>query len=188
MSENESRVLVLIADGTEEMEAVIVIDVLRRGDVEVVVAGVDGPQAVICSRGVVLTPDAALEAVAGQEFSWVVLPGGAGGSERFAQSEAVGALLRAQRERRQGVAAICAAPAALAVHGLDGGRPMTSHPGVEDVVAAHGAYSSESVVDDGDLITSRGPGTAFPFAFSLLSRVAGLEKAAEVRAPMAFGD
>jgi protein DJ-1 len=178
-----ARVLVLLAEGAEEMEATIAIDVLRRAGVEVVVAGVDGPGPVTCSRGVRLVPDVALSDARG-EFDMVVLPGGGGGTQRLCASRDVGRILRAQEQAGRPIAAICAAPSALAHWGVAKGRAMTSHPSVRDAVAAHGRYREESVVRDGELITSRGPGTAFAFALALVERLAGEAKAKAVAAPM----
>jgi protein DJ-1 len=177
--------LVLLAQGSEEMEAVISIDVMRRGGIDVTVAGVDGAGAVRCSRGVVITPDVALEAV-DQEPDILVLPGGAEGAKRLAQSERVGSLLRAQEQSGRWVAAICAAPIALKAHGVFRNRQLTSHPSVKPMLEGWGQYSEYSVVADGNLITSRGPGTAFPFALRIVGALTDAERMLEVRAPMMF--
>jgi protein DJ-1 len=179
------------------MEATIAVDVLRRAEVEVVLAGLDGPDPVRCSRGVRIVPDAALADVVrdsafagpsgvGHEpaFDALVLPGGKGGAERLAGSPVVGRLLRDQAEAGRIVAAICAAPIALAAHGVFAGRRMTCHPSVNDIVGAHGRLAEGPVVEDRELLTSQGPGTAFAFALALVGRLCGAETAARVRAPM----
>lgn len=180
------RALVVLAEGAEEMEATIVVDVLRRAGVEVVLASLGADAApVVCSRGVRLVPDATLKD-AGGPFDALVLPGGAEGARRLGGSAAVGALLR-ERERTGGlVGAICAAPRALQDHGVFAGRRMTCHPSVRDVVSAHGTHVDAPVVEDGNLVTSQGPGTAFAFALALVARLAGPAKAAEVRGPLAL--
>lgn len=177
--------LVLLAQGSEEMEAVITIDVLRRGDIDVTVAGVDGIAPIQCSRGVVITPDVALSDVEG-EFDILVLPGGAEGARRMAASAAVGALLRAQEQSGRYVGAICAAPVALPAHGVFQNRQLTSHPSVQSAVEDWGVYSDHPVVADGNLITSRGPGTAFPFALRLVGTLTDAKRMVQVRAPMMF--
>lgn len=177
------RALVILAEGAEEMETTIIVDVLRRAEVEVVLAGLDGPGPVRCSRGVRLVPDVDLSAVTG-DFDVVVLPGGKGGADRLAGAPAVGERLHAQAQAGRLVAAICAAPIALASHGLFQGRRMTCHPSVNDVVSAHGALVARPVVEDGQLVTSQGPGTAMAFALALVARLRGEEIAAKVRAPM----
>lgn len=173
----------IVAEGSEEMEVVITVDVLRRGGVLVDVAGLEGPGPVTCSRGVRILPDMALGDATGS-YDVVILPGGLGGVQRLAGSDAVGELLRAREKSGERVAAICAAPAALAKHGVFGARTMTSHPAVHDVVAAHGKLVADRVVVDGTLTTSQGPGSAFEFALALVRDLAGPEKAAEITPPM----
>jgi protein DJ-1 len=181
--EAAKRALVILATGAEEMEVTITVDVLRRGGIEVVLAGLDGDEPVTCSRRVRLVPDIALAQAQGP-FDVVVLPGGLEGTERLAASTQVGELLRSREASGELVAAICAAPLALQKHGVFGGRAMTCHPGVEAIVKLHGVASPGTVVDDGNLVTSRGPGTAFEFALALVARLVGPERAAAVRAPM----
>jgi protein DJ-1 len=182
---DDPTALVLVAQGTEEMEAVISIDVLRRGGIDVTVAGVDGTDPIRCSRGVVITPDVALDGVDG-DFDIVVLPGGAEGAQRLALSARVGDILRRQEQSGRLVGAICAAPIALEAHGVFEGRQLTSHPSVKEVLEDWGEYSEHPVVADGNLITSRGPGTAFPFALRIVGTLTDAQRMLEVRAPMMF--
>ena len=184
MSRNP-KALVLLAPGSEEMEAVISIDVLRRGGIDVTVAGVDGADPVRCSRGVVISPDVALEDVIGA-FDVLVLPGGAEGAKKLAESERVGDLLRDQELGGRMVAAICAAPIALRAHGVFEGRKLTSHPSVKSLVEEWADYSEHPVEADGNLITSRGPGTAFAFALRIVGALTDAKRMVEVRAPMMF--
>ena len=178
-----ARALVIIAQGSEEMETTITVDVLRRGGVEVVLAGLDGPGPVLCSRGVRLLPDAALADVTGP-FDVVVLPGGNEGARRLSESAAVGAVLRAQEAAGRTAAAICAAPIALVKHGVYAGRKLTGYPSVHDVIGAHGDLVLHPVVEDHNLVTSQGPGTTFAFALALVERFAGKETADNVRRGM----
>lgn len=177
------RVLVLLAEGAEEIEVTVTVDVLRRAEIEVVVAGVDGPGAVVCSRGVRLIPDCALDEVRGL-FDVVVLPGGLGGTERLCASTRVGRVLSDQEAAGRDVAAICAAPLALVHHRVFGGRAFTSHPAVRADVEGHGSYREDRVVVDGPLVTSRGPGTAFEFALALVARLTSGARAHGLREPM----
>ena len=179
----QPRVVVILAEGAEEMEATISVDVLRRGGMDVVLAGLEGDAPVVCSRRICILPDMALDRLV-PPVDALVLPGGAEGARRLGASEAVGRLLREFDAEGKLVAAICAAPAAFVKHGVFAGRRMTCHPSVKDVVAAHGHIAPGAVVDDGNLITSQGPGTAFAFALTLVARLAGAHKAHEVRAPM----
>lgn len=183
MTEQIPRVLVPIATGTEEMEFTIVVDVLRRAGVEVVAAGLDGAEPVVCSRGVVIVPDCAL-ADADWPFDLVVLSGGAEGARRFQESAELGGALVGHEHDGGEIAAICAAPAALLAHGVGLGRPMTAHPSVKDIVAAQAEWRDERVVEDGKLVTSQGPGTAFEFALTLVRRLSGPFVAERVRSAM----
>ena len=126
-----ATVLVPLAQGCEELEAVTIIDLLRRAGVTVVVAGLEeGP--ITASRGVVLLPDTTLEAVLDQDFDLVVLPGGLGGAERLEADQRIAALLRRMTEQGRYVAAICAAPRVLAKAGLLKNRAVTAYPGILD--------------------------------------------------------
>ena len=183
-AEEAPRALILLAEGAEEMEVVITVDVLRRARVDAFLAGVDGPDCVVCSRGVVLVPDGALVDAVGP-WDVVVLPGGGEGTRRLALSSAVGELLAAHAGT---VAAICAAPSALARHQIGRGAAMTCHPAVSDVVAAHARLVDAPLVEDGRFVTSRGPGTAFEFALALVRRLCGAAAADAVRGPMCFAD
>ena len=177
------RALVILASGAEEMETVITVDVLRRGGIEVTLAGLDGAGAVTCSRNVKVVPDCALSDAQGM-FDVIVLPGGAKGAENLAQSLAVQKLLQAQEKSGRLIAAVCAAPIALAAAGVAKGLELTSHPSVKEKVAIHGKYSEARVVRDGKVITSRGPGTTFEFALALVQALEGEEAAKKVADPM----
>lgn len=175
-----TRALIPLAAGCEELEAVTLIDLLRRAGVEVVVAGL-APGPVTASRGTVLVPDTTLAAVAGQDFDLIVLPGGLPGADHLAADPLLRGLLQRQHERQGLTAAICAAPKALAAAGLLAGKSATWYPGALDL-AAHPDITlvAEPVVTDGTLITSRGPGTAMDFALALIERLAGRARRDEV--------
>jgi 4-methyl-5(b-hydroxyethyl)-thiazole monophosphate biosynthesis len=174
----DPRALVLLADGSEEIEAVTVIDILRRAEVAVTVAGVS-QRSVTASRGVHLTADVVFTDVADTAFDLVVLPGGARGAEAFRDSPAVQALVKRQHQRGGRLAAICAAPSALASAGLLQGVRATSYPGF--LAESDGAQlSEEPVVTDGLITTSRGPGTAMDFALALVALLCGEARARDV--------
>ncbi|KAK4878833.1 hypothetical protein RN001_011339 [Aquatica leii] len=181
------KALVLIAEGTEEMECVISVDVLRRAGVEVTLAGIAGNDPVKCSRNVVVVPDSSLcDATSKGPYDAIVLPGGLGGSKAFAECKELGQLLKEQETAGRIVAAICAAPTALNAHSIALGKSITSYPSVEAQVMQNAKYNykTDSVVVDGNLTTSRGPGTAFQFALSLAEQLTGKEKATEVAKAM----
>ncbi len=176
------RVLVPLANGVEEIEAVTIIDVLRRAGVEVIVAGL-AEGVVTASRGVRLLADVSLDEVTETAFDAVILPGGLGGTQQLRADARIRAILSRSRRGGSLIAAICAAPTVLADAGLLTGKRATSHPSVIDVLA--GAHTSEErvVIDDG-LVTSRGAGTAMDFAMALVRLMVGDAKEAELRAAM----
>jgi DJ-1 family protein len=167
------RALILCADGSEEMEIVIPMNMLRRGGVEVTLASL-APGMIRGSRGIVLQPDAVLNE--SMRADALILPGGLPGVEHFLRNELVLSLVRRHYEKGAWVCAICAAPLVLEQAGiLDEVAAFTSHPGVEERFHAKHArrYSQERVVISGPVITSRAPGTAFEFAAAILARLQG---------------
>ncbi|XP_068699362.1 protein/nucleic acid deglycase DJ-1-like [Montipora capricornis] len=186
MTDNlKGSALVILAEGAEEMEAVITTDVLRRGKVKTVIGGLTGSDPVSCSRSVVVKPDMSLEdAIKQGPFDAVILPGGLGGTQNLAQSAKVKEILQEQEKSGKIIGAICAAPSALHTHGIGKGKTVTSHPCVKDKLDGY-VYSEERVVRDGNLVTSRGPGTAFEFGIELVRAVRGDDGEAEkLAAPM----
>jgi DJ-1 family protein len=180
-----TKALVLMANGVEEMEAVICADVLRRAGVETLLLGLDGEGSVTGSRGIILGVD---QAFRGDETAdLVVLPGGGEGAKRLAEDAKVLALLKRFEKDEAWIAAICAAPIALVAAGVGKGKTMTSHPSVRETVEPFaGSYVEEAVAIDSHLVTGRGPGAAFDFALDLVGLCVGPQKAGEVRSPMMF--
>jgi len=179
-----TRALIPLAAGCEELEAVTLIDLLRRAGIEVVTAGL-APGPVTASRGTVLVPDSTLAAVADQAFDLVVLPGGLPGADHLAADPVLQGLLRRHAQGDGLTAAICAAPKVLASAGLLAGKSATCYPGAVDT-AAHPdtRWLSEPVVVDGRVVTSRGPGTAMDFALALIERLLGRQRRDEVEAKL----
>lgn len=184
----KKRVLVMLAPGAEEMEATIIVDVLRRGELDVVLAGVEGPQPVKCSRGVRLVPDVGLvELLPVLElggFDAVVLPGGTDGAEYLAASPLVGRILTDQWRAGRLIGAVCAAPLALAAHGIATGSDVTCYPSLRARLDDTHVWHDQRVVVAGHLVTSQGPGTTFEFALTLIKELAGSEVAERVRGPL----
>lgn len=174
------KVLVPLAQGCEEIEAVTVIDILRRAGIEVVSAGLND-QPVRASRGVMLMPDTTLDTALNDSFDMIVLPGGQPGSNNLKVDKRIIALLQRMAQQGKYIAAICAAPSVLASAGLLDGKQATSFPGALDpfpnVKQQHAA-----IAEDGRFITSRGPGTAMDFALTLVEHLAGSAKRQEVEA------
>ena len=174
------KVLVPLAPGFEEIEAITVIDILRRAGLEVVVAGTQaGP--IEASRKTKHLPDCTLDEVVADEFDLLVLPGGQPGTNNLRADPRLKRIIDTLRARQRPLAAICAAPLVLAAYGVLEDRTATSHPGSRDGVAARAAkYSEDRVVVDGLVITSRAAGTAMEFAFKLVELLCGPAKVAEV--------
>ncbi len=168
--------LVPLAQGCEELEAVTVIDLLRRAGIEVVTAGLDeGP--VQASRGVVLIPDTQLDAVMGREFDMIVLPGGLPGADCLQADPRISQLLQQISNNNGFIAAICAAPKVLAANGLLQGKRATGYPGIlQPEAMPQTQVESAAVVRDGKVITSRGPGTAMDFALELIEVLVGRQQ------------
>ena len=179
-----ATVLVPLAQGCEELEAVTIIDLLRRAGVEVITAGLDN-NPVKASRGVVIIPDTTLDQVEDKEFDMMVLPGGLPGANYLQQSPQVQARLKAMQVADKYTAAICAAPKALASAGLLDNKTVTSYPGsLEGEKVNNMNYVEQAVVVDGKLVTSRGPGTAMDFALTLIELLLGKDKRKEVEQPL----
>jgi 4-methyl-5(b-hydroxyethyl)-thiazole monophosphate biosynthesis len=178
------RVLIPLAEGFEELEAVTVIDLLRRAGIEVVTAGL-APGPVRASRGTVIHPDTTLDAALAEDYDMVVLPGGMPGAKHLNEDARIKPLLKRMAESGKFTGAICAAPMVLAEAGLLSGKRATSYPGfVDKMNLPDVTYVSEPVVQDGKVITSRGPGTAMDFALSLIEALVGRAKREEVEAAL----
>ncbi|HZV63040.1 MAG TPA: DJ-1 family glyoxalase III [Methylophilaceae bacterium] len=178
-----SKVLIPLADGCEEIEAVTIIDILRRAGVAVTAAGLSTRQ-IKCSRGTVIMADDLLDDVLNNNFDMIVLPGGMPGAEHLKNDQRIINLLQNMAVKNKYVAAICAAPMALHTAGLLDNKAATSFPGVLDKLPGSHRYSTQPVVVDGNLVTSRGPGTAMDFALTLVELLCGTEQRKQVEAPL----
>ncbi len=172
------KALIILAPGFEELEAVAVIDILRRAGIDIKIAGLQ-QEAVPSARDVKIVPDVILNQVKDEDFDLVVLPGGIDSTETLASNHEVVSLLRKQLEAGRLVGAICAAPTVLDRHGLSRGRTIVCHPVCRSAVK-QSSLSQDRVVRDGQIITSQGPGTAVEFAFKLVESLEGPEKVMEV--------
>jgi protein deglycase len=168
-------VLVPLAQGCEELEAVTIIDLLRRAKITVVTAGLD-ENPVKASRGVVLIPDTTLDKAIQQNFDMIVLPGGLPGADNLNNDPRIHSLLKKMHQQGKYTAAICAAPKVLAHAGLLANKSATSYPGVlENMNIPQLQFITAPVIKDGSVITSRGPGTAIDFALELIATLVGSE-------------
>lgn len=173
-------VLVPLAQGSEELEAVTVLNILRRAGIEAVSASLDG-HPIRGSRGTMLIPDTSLDEALKRNFDMVVLPGGQPGTNNLKADVRIIKLVQSMTAQGHYVSAICAAPSVLATAGLLDGKRATSFPGSLDAFPKV-SQQPQAVVEDGKLITSRGPGTAMDFALTLVERLTSKAKRDEVEA------
>jgi len=175
-------VLVPLAHGFEDLEAVTIVDILRRAGIAVVTAGLE-PGLVLGSRGTRVQPDATLDDALAMDYDLVALPGGLPGADHLRDDPRIRALLLKMAASGKHTAAICAAPMALAAAGLLDGKRATAYPGVLDNLDLPLTDKRpDAVVVDGKVVTSRGPGTAMDFALTLIEVLAGREKRDQVEA------
>ncbi len=180
-----AKALVLLAPGFEEIEAITIIDILRRGDVQVTVAGLEsGP--ITGSHQITVTPDAHIADTSHHEYDILILPGGQPGTNNLKSNPTVLRWVRERFERGQMIGAICAAPTVLHAAGIAKGLRLTSYPSEKDVFK-ESIYLEEAVVRDRNVITSRGVGTAQHFGIALVEALQGKEKARDVAERILFG-
>lgn len=172
--------LVILAGGFEEIEAVTAIDILRRAGVEVSVAGLQGTE-IKGAHGLVIMAEDELQNL-GDDFDALVLPGGTPGASRLAGSARVTSLIKTLYKKGNVIAAICAAPAlVLQPTGILKNKTATCYKGMEKSFGKDTLFSTERVVIDGNLITSRGPATALDFALAVAEKLVGKTNADAVR-------
>ncbi len=175
----KKRAVVILAEGFEEIEAVVPIDILRRSGVEVIVAGLSGLE-IKGSREVNIKADCLIDDIP-EEFDALILPGGGPGAKNLAASEKVANLIKMQNDKHGIIAAICASPAVvLNSTGILAGKKVTCYPSHENDFNSNVTYTKDCVVIDGNIITSAGPGTAFEFSLTLAKILAGEEIAQTV--------
>ena len=175
-----SHVLVPLAQGCEELEAITITDLLKRAGIEVTTCGLDN-QPVKASRGITIIPDTSIDKVQNLSFDLIVLPGGLPGSNHLRDNEQVQSLIKKQVLENKYMAAICAAPKALAEAGVLEGKTATSFPGVLAALDNNNITISENAVEiDGNIVTSRSAGTAMDFALTLIELLEGKQKRDEV--------
>lgn len=172
-------VTVFLATGFEEVEATSIVDALRRGGVEVIIAGLQSG-AIEGGHGIKVVPDATIEEIEVEEFDAVILPGGSPGYVNLGKDKRVLDAVKRAFEMGKIVAAICGAPSVLAKADILRGKKATIYPGMESEL--RGAKSvNERVVVDGKIVTSQGPGTALEFGIKLVEMLSGEKRAREVK-------
>jgi 4-methyl-5(b-hydroxyethyl)-thiazole monophosphate biosynthesis len=175
-----SQVLVPLAQGCEELEAITITDLLVRAGITVTTAGLD-KQPVTASRGITIIPDTSIDAVLDKTYDLIVLPGGLPGADHLRDDENIQKLLKNHADKGKYIGAICAAPKAMAAAGLLEGKKATAYPGVLEALGNEQIDVKDSAIEiDGNILTSRGPGTAMDFALTLIELLEGPAKRDEV--------
>jgi 4-methyl-5(b-hydroxyethyl)-thiazole monophosphate biosynthesis len=179
-----ARVLVPLAEGCEELEAVTIIDLLRRAKIDVTTASL-GDQTIRASRGTVLVADTTLDAVIQQDYDMIVLPGGLPGADHLNADPRIQQLLTQMAAQDKFTAAICAAPKVLASTGLLEGKHATAFPGTLEKLNLNNTHLEDApVVQDGKVITSKGPGTAMDFTLTLIENLVSKDIRDQVEAAL----
>lgn len=171
-------VVLLLADGFEEVEAITPVDILRRGGVEVVTCSITNELCVCGSHGIMIDADDCLENIEYENVDAVILPGGLRGTENLENDSEVEYLLELMHNNNKLICAICAAPSILGKRGYLKGKKATCYP--EFDYCLDGAYTGARVETDGNIITSKGMGTAMDFALAILTYIKGKDVADDV--------
>ena len=173
------KILIPLAKGFEEIEAVSLIDILRRAEMEVVVAGVS-KKLILGANGITIQADAVIADMKSDDFDMIVLPGGWDGTHALADDADVQRLLQEMKAKDKMIGAICAAPFALNKAGVLS-QNYTCYPSIEEQIRLDGYISDKKVVIDGNVMTSRGPATAICFAIAIAEKLKGPETAQALR-------
>lgn len=171
------KVIVLLAEGFEEIEALTPVDVLRRAGADVQMLSIHEALKVTGAHGIPVIADGLF--AGGEEADAVILPGGLPGAVNLAADERVREIIQRYLKEEKTVAAICAAPLALDAAGVLAGRRFTTYPGVEEKIT-EGTHETAAVVEDSKLITGKGPAFAMDFALAVTAQLLGREKRDEV--------
>lgn len=181
----ENQILVPIAQGTEEMEAVTVVDILRRAGLKVIIAGEN--EIISCANKVKILPDKLIENLPLDNlYSAIVIPGGITGAKILRENEYIKQIVKFNRNNGNLIAAICAGPTVLSAYGiLDNIHSVTSHPSVRNEMQRFNYLEDDVVVSDG-IVTSRGAGTAIPFALKLVELLVDFPTAEKIASDIQY--
>lgn len=175
-----SKTAIFMAEGCEEIEALTVVDLLRRANLEITTVSITGSHSVTGSHNITFLTDALFENVNFEEYDAVVLPGGMPGTIHLLEHTGVNTIIKAFANSKKLVSAICAAPSVLGAAGILEGKSATCYPGFEDKLTGADVLQ-DGVVTDGNIITSRGMGTAIDFGLAIIQYFKGEDAASELR-------
>lgn len=179
------KAVVFLADGFEDIEALAPVDVLRRGGVDVTIAGVTGMQ-VVSSHNVKVMADKDVKEIKADDYDAFICPGGMPGATNLRDSSIVTDIIKEAYSKGKIVSAICAAPMVLDKAGVLSGKEFTMYPGMQNYAPSGKYINNEFVVKDGKVITGAGPAAAFEYAFNLLAELQGEEITSQVAEGMLF--
>lgn len=182
------KVALFIADGSEEVEAITPVDLLRRAKIDVDVVSVMESRTVTASRGVVITADKKIDEIVFDDYDMLILPGGVKGTNNLNDCDKLKDNIRKFNDQGKGIAAICAAPTVFSGMGILGGKNATCNPGFWDKLTEGGAIldKDSKAVTCGNIITSQAMGTSVDFGLAIVSYLAGEEAAAELKSNIRF--
>lgn len=172
---SQKTALVIVSELSEELEVASPIDFLRLCNVKVTVAGLNGVTPVKCARGLIVVPEVSLNDVKNENFDAIIMPGGRFGSDYIAESDVVGVMLRSQYERSGLIAGICGSPKALLKNKIGFGIKITSYPTSKEILCKDYIYSEDTVVQDGNIITARGPAQALMWSRKIAENLVDAE-------------
>ena len=175
-----AKVYAFLAEGLEEVECLAVVDVLRRSGVEVTLVSVGETKEIVGSHGIRLTADALFEETNPDQADILFLPGGMPGTKYLQAHQGLAEAIRKAAKQGRRIAAICAAPSILGTMGLLKGRTATCYPGFEDMLEG-ASYTSQGVITDGNITTSRGLGYALALGLELIRLLQGPQQAERIR-------
>lgn len=179
------RVFLFLAEGFEEIEALTVVDLLRRAEIEIAMVSITGKKQVAGAHGILVEADSLYEETAIEEADMLVLPGGMPGTKNLAAHKGLCSQLKAFHQAKKGIAAICAAPMILGQNGILEGKRVVCYPGFEAELAG-AVIDTVEAVTDGNIITSRGPGTAIEFAAAIAAYLTDAKNAENVKQDMIY--
>lgn len=174
-----SKLGIFMADGSEEIESLMVVDVLRRAKIEIDMISIMDENKIRGSHGITIETDKQIEQVAFSQYEGVILPGGIPGTPHLAACQTVADVIKDFAAKNKMVAAICAAPSILGTNGLLQQKRATSYPGYQEEMKGC-IYTEDKVVRDGNIITSRGMGTTLDFALTIVEYFQGHAAAVEL--------
>lgn len=174
------KIAVFLANGLEEIEGLTVVDIVRRAGVEVITVSISGEKQITGAHNITIFADKLYEEVEFDGLDGVVLPGGMPGTTNLMEHSGVNEVMKKFATEKKLVAAICAAPSVLGQAGLLNGKRATCYPGFEEQLMG-AEVCTEAVVEDGNIITSRGMGTAIPFALTLTAYLLGQDVADKIK-------